>query len=81
MLTASDVAKIKVVVVLVSTVLMLWLATEFWSSMFKVAGAEFNFRDVVFWALHSYYYQATVLVIVGIAGLLLWRWLRPAAKH
>lgn len=73
MLSASDVSKIKIVVVIVPTVLMLLAATAFWTDALH-AHAPINWIDFRILALHSQYYQATIMVIVGIAGLLLWRW-------
>jgi hypothetical protein len=69
----------KIIIVVVVTVLMLVAATAFWTDMLHPS-AELNFPDFEVLALGSHWYHGTVLVIVGIAGLLLWRWLRAQPR-
>jgi hypothetical protein len=67
---------VKIVFVVVITSLMLVGATAFWTDLLRGPLVGLNLRDFRI-LLHDRYYWETVAVIVGIAGLLLWRWLTP----
>ena len=73
-------AWVKTVIVLVVTVLMLVGATSFWTEMLRPPFGEINWHDFKILAIASPWYQGTVLVIVSLAGLLLWRWLRAQPR-
>lgn len=67
----------KIVIVVVAAVLVLLAATAFWTYILHGnAGFAINMADFKLLALRSPWYQGTALVIVGIAGCLLWYWLR-----
>ena len=71
---------IKVVIILVVTGLMLVGATAFWTQDLRGPLAEMNWQDFKMLAVGSWLYQSTVVLIVGIAALLLRRWLRPQVR-